>query len=87
MFDEALPFRVVRTRSHDEFRRRADECRRLAAAARNASDKAFWWGLVERWQALENLRQPAPTVPLPLAREGRVGTARTAKAVRIVDGG
>jgi len=86
MFDEALPFRVVRTRSHDEFRRRADECRRLAAAARNASDKAFWWGLVERWQALENLRQPAPTVPLPLAREGRVGAARTAKAVRTVRG-
>jgi len=34
MLDEALPFRVVRTRSHDELRRRADECRRLAAAAR-----------------------------------------------------
>jgi hypothetical protein len=43
------------------FRRRADECRHLAAAATNASDKAFWLGLVERWQALENqrARQPA----------------------------
>jgi hypothetical protein len=39
---DAFPLRAVRTRSHDEFRRRADECRRLAAAARNAGDKAFW---------------------------------------------
>jgi hypothetical protein len=39
--------------SVEQFRRRADECRRLAAAARNDSDKAFWLGLVERWQALE----------------------------------
>jgi hypothetical protein len=37
--------------STDLFRRRANECRRLAAAARNANDKAFWAGLVERWQA------------------------------------
>jgi hypothetical protein len=36
------------------FRQRADECRRLASVARNASDRAFWLGLVERWQALEN---------------------------------
>ena len=83
---DALPFRIVRTRSHDEFRRRADECRRLAAAARNARDRAFWLGLVERWQALENLRQPAPTLPPPLASEGRVGAARAAKAVRTVHG-
>jgi len=83
---DALPFRIVRTRSHDEFRRRADECRHLAAAARNARDRAFWLGLVERWQALENLRQPAPTLPPPLAREGRVGAARTAKAARTVHG-
>jgi hypothetical protein len=39
--------------SVEHFRRRADECRRLATAARYASDKAFWLGLVERWQALE----------------------------------
>jgi hypothetical protein len=38
--------------SIEHFRRRADECRRLAIDARNASDKAFWLGLVERWQAL-----------------------------------
>lgn len=38
----------------DEFRRRADECRCLAAAARNASDRNFWLGRVERWQALEH---------------------------------
>jgi hypothetical protein len=40
--------------SMDEFRRRADECRCLAAAARNASDRNFWLGRVERWQALEH---------------------------------
>jgi hypothetical protein len=37
--------------STDLFRRRANECRRRAAAARNANDKAFWLGLVERWEA------------------------------------
>jgi hypothetical protein len=47
--------------SVEHFRRRADECRRLAIVARNASDKAFWSGLVERWKALEirNAQQPA----------------------------
>jgi hypothetical protein len=39
--------------SVEHFRQRADECRRLASVARNASDKAFWLRLVERWQALE----------------------------------
>jgi hypothetical protein len=39
--------------SAEQFRRQADECRRLASVARNASDKAFWLGLVARWQALE----------------------------------
>ena len=39
--------------SIEHFRRRADECRRLAVDASNASDKAFWLGLVARWQALE----------------------------------
>jgi hypothetical protein len=40
--------------SVEQFRQRADECRRLAAVASNDSDKAFWLGLVERWQALES---------------------------------
>jgi hypothetical protein len=35
----------------DLFRRRANELRRLAAAASDLSDKAFWLGLAERWQA------------------------------------
>jgi hypothetical protein len=39
--------------STDLFRQRVNECRRLAAAAREASDKTFWLGLVERWQAVE----------------------------------
>jgi len=46
----------------DEFQRRADECRRLAAAATNAGDKAFWLGLMERWQTLE-VRQPVRRKP------------------------
>ena len=37
--------------STDLFRRRANECRRLAAAARNANDKTFWLELVERWES------------------------------------
>jgi hypothetical protein len=53
---QAFSFRVVRTRCHDEFERRADECRRLAAAARNDSDRAFWLDLLERWQAVESRR-------------------------------
>jgi len=52
----------------DEFRRRADECRRLAAAARNASDKAFWMGLVERWQALESQAAERPRREKPKPR-------------------
>jgi len=49
----------------DEFRRRADECRRLAAAARNASDKTFWLGLMERWQTLDSqgIRRPVRRKP------------------------
>jgi hypothetical protein len=56
------------------FRRRADECRRLAAAATNASDKAFWLGLVERWQTLEiqTARQPTRDKFLPLRRQSEL---------------
>jgi hypothetical protein len=36
------------------FGRRASECRRLAATARNSNDKEFWWQLAERWQAVES---------------------------------
>jgi hypothetical protein len=46
--------------SVEQFRRRADECRSLAAVARNASDKAFWLELVERWQALEIQKAQQP---------------------------
>jgi hypothetical protein len=53
---EELPvgFKAIRTRCHDEFQRRADECRSLAATARNPGDRAFWLGLVARWQVLES---------------------------------
>lgn len=49
----------------DEFRRRAEECRRLAAGARSASDKAFWMGLAERWRALESKTADRPQRPKP----------------------
>ena len=39
---------------------RVDECRRLATAARKRSDKAFWLGLGERWQALESQSAARP---------------------------
>jgi len=64
--------------SVEQFRRRADECRRLAAAACNPSDKAFWLGLVERWQALESqkLRQPVRDKPRsPVRRQSELSTA------------
>jgi hypothetical protein len=53
---EVFSFRVIRNRCHDEFERRVDECSRLAAVARNDSDRAFWMGLVERWRAVESRR-------------------------------
>ena len=46
--------------SVEHFRRRADECRRLAVDAGNASDKAFWLGLVARWEALEIQKAQQP---------------------------
>jgi hypothetical protein len=53
---QAFSFRVIRNRCHDEFERRVDECSRLAAAAGNDSDRAFWLGLVERWRAVGSRR-------------------------------
>jgi len=47
----------------DEFRRRADECCRLATAAGNDSDKTFWLGLMERWQTLESRARPVRRKP------------------------
>ena len=56
--------------SMDEFRRRADECRCLAAAARNAGDRNFWLGRVERWQALERQNARLRANPSPGHRFG-----------------
>jgi len=59
---------------------RVKECRRLATAARKGSDRAFWLGLVERWQALESQsarryrqRQGPPTSDLQKHSPGRGG--------------
>ena len=61
----------------DEFRRRADECRRLAAAARTTQDKAFWMSLVERWQALETAtaERPRPQKPTKSRRHSELSAA------------
>jgi hypothetical protein len=68
--------------STDLTEQRTKECRRLAAVARNASDKAFWLGLVERWQAVENrsgrlhcLRRGHARGPLAKHSPGRGGRA------------
>jgi len=73
MLNKGFPFKVIRTSAHDEFRRRADECRRLAASARNARDRAFWLGLVERWQALESQSVVLPALPSPARAPGKGG--------------
>ena len=64
--------------SMDEFRRRADECRCLAATARNASDRNFWLGRVERWQALESQNVRLQT---KLGPRHRFGDSRKPQAI------
>ncbi len=56
--------------SAEHFRQRADECRRLAIDAHSAGDKAFWLGLVARWEALEiqKAQQAAQVKPRPPLR-------------------
>jgi hypothetical protein len=68
--------------STDLFRRRANEFRRLAAAARNANDRAFWLGLVERWQAARQrcLKQVLADDLEPKYSPGRGGKAAGAKS-------
>ena len=75
--------------STDLFQQRANECRRLATAARKGSDRAFWLGLVERWQALESqsarryrLRQGPLAGDLQGHSPGRGGEAAGASPAR-----
>jgi len=70
--------------STDLFQQRVKEYRRLAAAARNANDRAFWLRLVERWHALESrgarqqcVRQDALVGHLQEHSPGRGGQAAT----------
>jgi hypothetical protein len=73
--------------STDLIQQMTKECRRLAAVARNADDKAFWLGLAERWKAVESrsaqqhcLRQ-GPLVDQPQKHSpGRGGKAARAKS-------
>jgi hypothetical protein len=73
----------------DLFQQRAEECRRLAASARNANDRAFWLELVERWQGLESrsarqhcLRQGPLAGHLHQLSPGRGGRAARASPAR-----
>jgi hypothetical protein len=75
--------------STDRFKQRVKECRRLAAAARKGSDRAFWLGLVERWHALESqsarryrLRQGPLAGDLQGHSPGRGGEAAGASPAR-----
>jgi hypothetical protein len=75
--------------STDLFRQHAVECRRLAGAARNTSDKKFWLGLVERWQVLESRWQAleSRSVSKPAADEARLPLKTVARRRRInIDG-
>jgi DNA-directed RNA polymerase specialized sigma24 family protein len=75
---QAFSFRVVRNRCHDEFERRVDECTRLAAAARNDRDRAFWLSLVARWRVVESrrpVRVPRRPARLRMAVPGDDGVA------------
>ena len=56
--------------NRDEFRRRADECRRLAATASSVEDRIFWLKLVARWQVIERQEE--------IRQSGRVPAAASA---------
>ncbi len=70
--------------SVEHFRRRADECRRLASVARNPSDKAFWLGLVERWLALETQKAQQP--PRDKSQSPRRRQSEPAQAFGVTEG-
>jgi hypothetical protein len=70
--------------SVEHFRRRADECRRLASVARNPSDKAFWLGLVERWQTLESQKAQQP--PRDKSQSPRRRQSEPAEAFGVTEG-
>jgi len=76
--------------STDLFQQRANECRRLATAARKGNDKAFWLGLVERWQTLESqsaqryrVRQSPEASDLQWHSPGRGGQGAEASQARL----
>jgi hypothetical protein len=84
---------------NDLIQQRAKECRRLAAAARNARDKMFWLGLCERWRAVESrsarqycLRQGALVghsqthSPGRGARAAKASPARTSQQREVIRG-
>lgn len=54
------------------------KCHRLAVAARNADDRAFWLGLAERWKAIES--RSAQQWPLAKHSPRRGGKAAGAKS-------
>ncbi len=65
--------------STDLFQQRAKECRRLAATARNTSDRAFWLELVERWEVV-SARQYCLRQGALMGRLQKQGPSRGGKA-------
>jgi hypothetical protein len=53
----------------DQFRKRAEECRQLAALKTDPFDKEFWLRLAEDWMnvALEADKRRGPTAPFPVS--------------------
>jgi hypothetical protein len=63
----------------DEFRKHAAECMRMAAATRNAKEKAAWTGLAQRWTAcatVSEARYGIARQPKGAAQRGSSAAAR-----------
>lgn len=63
----------------DEFRKHAAECKRMAAATRDAKEKAAWTGLAQRWTecaTVSEARYAIARQPKGAAQRGSSATAR-----------
>lgn len=63
----------------DEFRKHAAECKRMAAATRDAKEKAAWTGLAQRWTECATVSEACYAIarqPKGAAQRGSSATAR-----------
>ena len=63
----------------DEFRKHAAECMRMAAATRDAKEKAAWTGLAQRWTACATVSEEHYAIarqPKGVAQRGSSAAAR-----------